>query len=133
MKHRQEMQLRHTMAGIDRDLLATYVRNKMDDDKLSLRKAADLAHCSPATLSRLLSGSGSGYVPDTATVSAIAKWLNKPLSDFEPKMRPSQKSLADVEVHLHALPDLSHDDARAIMSVVKLLYEQKRDRTPKKK
>ena len=120
------------MAGIDLDLLATYMRNKMAEEKVSLRKAADLAECSPATFSRLLDGSDSKYVPDTATVTAIARWLNKNLSDFEPKMRPSQSSLATVEIHLHALPDISADDARSIMSVVKLLYDEKRARHPGK-
>jgi hypothetical protein len=59
-------------------------------------------------------------------------WLNKNLSDFEPQMRPSQSSLATVEIHLHALPDISADDARSIMSVVKLLYDEKRARHPGK-
>src|SRR5262249_17650128 len=102
----------------------------MAREELSLRRAADGIKTSPATLSRLLSGTGD-YVPDTATIIAIAKWLKKNLSDFESSRRPSTASIADVEVHLHALPDLLPPDAQLIMSVVRTMYEQKR--TPNKK
>lgn len=112
--------------ALDRALLATHIRNKMEDEKLSLRKTADLTGCSPATLSRLLGGNDREYVPDTATLGAIAEWLQMELSDFETDKRPSQASLANVSVHLHALPDLSSDDADFIMSVVRLLYDDKR-------
>ncbi len=117
--------------GIDRDLLATYVREKMAEEKLSLRKAAQYAGCSPATFSRLL-GKSDDHVPDTATISAIATWLGKNVSDFESNKRPPTASLAQVSVHLHALPDLSSDDAKVIMNVVKLLYDQKRTRDQNK-
>lgn len=119
------------MAGVDRDLLASYLQNRMDEQQLSLRKAADQIVCSPATLSRLLNGKSGGHAPDTATLTAVAKWLNKNLSDFETEMRPSQSSLAEVELHLHALPDITEPDARAIMAAVKALYEAKRTRPPK--
>lgn len=117
------------MTGLDRDLLATYMRDKMAEEKLSLRRAAESAGLSPATFSRLLDGNEGQYVPDTATVSTVANWLEKKLSDFEPSNRPSPKTLADVEVHLNALPDLSRDDAQFIMSVVRLLYDEKRNRS----
>jgi transcriptional regulator with XRE-family HTH domain len=120
------------MTGLDRDRLATYMRNKMANEKLSLRKAADLAGCSPATLSRLLGGQDNEYMPDTATLSAIAKWLSKDLSDFERTKRPATKSLEEVAIHLHALPDLAPEDAQFIMSVVQLLYDDKRKRSPHK-
>lgn len=116
---------------VDRELLASYLRNKMDDDSLSLRKAAEQIGCSPATLSRLLNGGSGGHAPDTATLTALAKWLDKNLSDFEADMRPNQSSLAEVELHLHALPDITASDARAIMAAVKALYEAKRTRPPK--
>ena len=116
---------------VDRELLASYLRNKMDAEDLSLRRAAEQIRCSPATLSRLLNGNDGEHAPDTATLTAVAKWLDKNLSDFEADMRPSQSSLAQVELHLHALPDISEPDARAIMAAVKALYEAKRTRTPK--
>jgi transcriptional regulator with XRE-family HTH domain len=118
------------MAGVDRELLATYLRNRIEEEHLSLRKAAEQIKCSPATLSRLLSGNASQYAPDTATLTAIAKWLERNLSDFEPSHRPRQSSLAEVELHLHALPDISKADAQAIMAAVRALYEAKRERHP---
>jgi transcriptional regulator with XRE-family HTH domain len=132
MKHPTEKQIGRGMTGLDRDRLATYIRNKMANEKLSLRKAADLTGCSPATFSRLLGGQDNEYMPDTATLSAIAKWLNKDLSDFESSKRPPTKSLEEVAVHLHALPDLDHEDAQFIMSVVQLLYDDKRKPSPPK-
>lgn len=121
------------MTGLDRDLLATYMRDKMAEEKLSLRKAAESAGLSPATFSRLMDGKEGQYVPDTATVTTVANWLEKKLSDFEASNRPSPTTtLADVEVHLNALPDLSRDDAQFIMSVVRLLYDEKRNRSTNK-
>ena len=114
--------------AFDRDRLATYVRNKIGTEKLSLRRAAELVGCSPATFSRIL-GDEEGYMPDVATVNAIATWLRKDLADFESTKLEPPKSLADVAVHLHALPDLAPEDAKFIMSVVQLLYENKRNRT----
>jgi transcriptional regulator with XRE-family HTH domain len=113
------------MAGLDRDRLATYVRNKLTNEKLSLRKAAEMTNCSPATFHRILSEQDAEYMPDTATLTAIAKWLNKDLSEFSSKPRPTA-TLEEVAVHLHALPDLKPEDAKFIMSVVQLLYDDKR-------
>lgn len=117
------------MAGLDRERLATYMRNKMANEKLSLRKAADQAGCSAATFSRMLAGDDSEYTPDTNTLRAVAKWLRKDLSHFEPEKRPPTQTLEEVAVHLHALPDLAPEDAKFIMSVVQLLYDDKRKRT----
>lgn len=118
------------MAGIDRDLLASYVRNKMNEEDLSLRRAAQQIGCSPATLSRLLSGSTSDYEADTATLTAVATWLKRTLADFELARRPNESSLAEVEMHLHALPHITESDVRAMMAVIKALYEDKRKRQP---
>jgi transcriptional regulator with XRE-family HTH domain len=132
MRHTGEKQLEQDMAGLDRERLATYVRTKMANEKLSLRKAAELAKCSPATFSRILGGQDEEYTPDTATLNAIAQWLNKDLSDFETSKRPTTHTLEEVAVHLHALPDLEPEDAQFIMSVVQLLYDDKRHKKSKK-
>jgi transcriptional regulator with XRE-family HTH domain len=118
--------------GIDRDLLASFLRNKMNEERISLRKAAGLMGTSPATLSRLMNGAGSDYVADTSTLSAAANWLNRPLSDFEINKRPSESSLAEVEMHLHALPKITQDDARAMMAVITALYDEKLKRSADK-
>lgn len=121
------------MAGLDLNLLATYLRNKIGDEQLSLRKAADQTQCSAATLSRLLHGEESGYAPDTATLNAVVDWLGMTLADFEEGKRPSGSTLAEVEVHLHALPDISQQDAEAMMAVVRALYEAKRQQSEQHK
>jgi len=120
------------MAGLDRERLATYIRNKMANEKLSLRKASELAKCSPATFSRILGDQDEEYMPDTATLNAIAQWLNKDLSDFESSKQQTTTTLEEVAVHLHALPDLEPEDAQFIMSVVQLLYDDKRNKNTKK-
>ena len=132
MKHSEKLQARAPVAGIDRDLLASYLRNKMNEEELSLRKAAEQIGCSAATLSRLLSGSASDYEADTATVTAATKWLHRTLADFEPARRPNESSLAEVEMHLHALPHITEADVRAMMAVIKTLYDDKRKRQPNK-
>jgi transcriptional regulator with XRE-family HTH domain len=106
----------------------------MEEEKFSLRKAAEWVRCSPATLGRVLQGNQGEYVPDTATIEAMAAWLGMTLSDFEPGKRPakSSSSLTQVELHLHALPELSESSARAIMDVVRRLYERERERSPEK-
>jgi transcriptional regulator with XRE-family HTH domain len=129
MKHTKEKQASMTAPMlIDRDLLASYLRNKMNEERISLRKAAEFMGTSPATLSRLLSGGDSQYTADTSTLNAAAAWLKRSLSDFESTRRPSpdSSSLAQVEMHLHALPDITDADARAMMAVIQTLYEQKR-------
>jgi transcriptional regulator with XRE-family HTH domain len=98
----------------------------MDHEQMSLRRAAQVIGCSPATLSRLLTGNESQYDPDTATLEAVVHWLGRSLSDFSPTSRPTESSLADVEMHLHALPNITQEDARTLMAVVKALYEQRR-------
>jgi transcriptional regulator with XRE-family HTH domain len=113
-------------------LLASYLRNKMNEQELSLRRASEQIGCSPATLSRLMSGAASEYEADTATLTAATKWLNRTLADFELEKRPSETSLAEVEMHLHALPHVSEADVRAMMAVITTLYDEKRKRQPSK-
>ena len=117
------------MAGLSRKQLGNYITSKMRTEGLSLRRAAELANCSPATFSRILGEGDDGYMPDIATLNSIAAWLKKDISDFDSSQFEETKTLADVAVHLHALPDLKPDDAKFIMSVVQLLYEDKRQKS----
>jgi transcriptional regulator with XRE-family HTH domain len=112
------------------DLLADYVREKMAKEELSLRKATERIRCSPATLSRLLKGSDSDYEPDTATLAAIGQWLELNVSDFEQGKRPERdtSNMTEMAMHLHALPNITKEDAEEMIAVVNALYESKRKR-----
>jgi hypothetical protein len=72
-----------------------------------------------------------GYEPDTATLVALTKWLELNVADLEPEQRPSpdSSSLTDVAMHLHALPNITKEDAEEMIAVVKALYDSKRKRS----
>ncbi|MBL8152045.1 MAG: helix-turn-helix transcriptional regulator, partial [Blastocatellia bacterium] len=52
--------------------LGEYIKRKRQDEKLSLRQAADATKVSAATLSRIENGVGT---PDSATLARLASWL----------------------------------------------------------
>ncbi len=108
---------------IDLDLLARHLRSKMDDEGSSARAAAEQIGCSPATLSRLLKGSASDLQPDTSTLIRAASWVGKSLADFEVGAVPVETTLADVEVHLRALPGLGSTDREALVAMVRAAYD----------
>lgn len=108
----------------DLDLLATHLRDKIDADKLSARKAAEEIGCSPATLSRMLHGSKGSNVPDSVNVLRAVSWLGKSVADFEKgggKPRTTS-SIDEVAAHLRALPGLSSSVAEALVAMVKAAY-----------
>jgi len=111
---------RHPL-GIDRDLLASHLRHKLQEQSLSIRSAAQHIGCSPATLSRLLSGSTVAHQPDTATLAAAAAWLSRSLVDFDATTPSRNSSLAQVEQHLRTLPHFSEAKVRVVMAVVKAI------------
>lgn len=111
---------------LDLNLLATHLKARMEELELSARAAAPLLGCSPATLSRMLMGSDSPNEPDTRSLIQAASWLNKSLSDFEVGKRPEASSIADVEVHLRALPDLSAESKDALIAMVKAAHDAAR-------
>lgn len=110
-------------AVLDRDLLATHLRTKIDSEGKSIRAASDEIGCSAATLSRMLRGSRAANFPDTRNLLRAASWLGKSIADFEPGVRNTSSTLADVEVHLRALPELSDKDKEALVAMVKALYD----------
>lgn len=110
-------------AVLDRDLLATHLRTKIDSEGKSIRAASDEIGCSAATLSRMLRGSRAANFPDTRNLFRAASWLGKSIADFEPGVRNTSSTLADVEVHLRALPELSDKDKEALVAMVKALYD----------
>jgi len=111
------------MSEIDVDLLAEYLKTKIETGRYSIRRAAKEIGCSPATLSRLLEGSKSGYTPDTVNLVRAAAWLKCSLSDFQSINRPIDTSLEEVEVHLRALKGVSERTSEAMIAAVRALYD----------
>ena len=109
--------------GVDLDMLATYLKSEIEEKSISMRGAAREIGCSPATLSRLLKGTGSQNIPDAINLMRAASWLGKSLTEFEPNRQSTPSKLADVEMHLRALPGLSEADAAALMAMVRAGYE----------
>lgn len=107
---------------LDLDLLATHLRNEIAARALSVRAAAEKIGCSAATLSRLLQGAQAPNTPDSVNLLRAAAWLNKSLADFQRSPVRRTASLADVEVHLRALPGLSRADAEGLVAMVKAAY-----------
>ena len=105
------------------DLLATHLRNEMETKGLSIRAAATGIGCSPATLARLLQGSEAPNLPDSINLIRTVSWLKKSLSDFEKGKSKRTSSLADVEVHLRALPGIAKTDAEGLVAMVKAAYD----------
>jgi transcriptional regulator with XRE-family HTH domain len=118
--------------SIDLDLLAKHLEARMEEKKLSIRAAAAEIGCSHATLGRLLQGSKAGSVPDSDNLIRAASWVGKSLDDLGPGARPKSTTMADVEVHLRALPGLRGDDAEAITAMVKAAYGAAKKRPPKR-
>jgi transcriptional regulator with XRE-family HTH domain len=119
--------------AVDLDQLAVHLRNKMKAEGLSLRGAAKAIVIGAATLSRLLMGSKSENVPDLAVVEKAVKWLGRSLGDFAPATRRSHSTMADVEVHLRALPGLNTRDVEALVGLVKAGYEHAKGLGAKKR
>jgi transcriptional regulator with XRE-family HTH domain len=108
---------------MDRDLLAEYLQQQIDERDLTIREAAAKVGCSPATLTRLLKGKEADNYPDTTTLIKATSWLGRSLSDFEPGRRPQESSMAEVEVHLRALPGLTDKDRNALIAMVKAAHD----------
>jgi transcriptional regulator with XRE-family HTH domain len=117
---------------IDLDALALQLRAKMDERELSVRAAATEIGFGAATLSRLLQGSRSSITPDFANVDKAANWVGKSLSQLSASSRPDQSTIADVELHLRALPGLNPADVEALVAMVKAGYESAKELRAKK-
>lgn len=105
------------------DQLAIRLRSKMQLRELSVRAAANEMGLGAATLSRLLQGSASSTTPDLANVSKAADWAGTSLSDLSAEpAREKTSTIADVEVHLRALPGLEGPDVEALVAMVRAGY-----------
>lgn len=108
---------------LDLDLLGSHLQRRIDQEQLSLREAAKQVGCSAATLGRLLVGKKVESVPDTRTLFQVVSWLGKSITDFEIGARPSKSSIADVELHLRALPGLSEKDRESLVAIVRAAHD----------
>lgn len=108
---------------LDLDMLATHLRSRMEERGLSLRATAEEVGCSPATMRRLLLGSASPNMPETANIIRAVSWLGRSLADFLVGSPAKPSSIADVEVHLRALPNLTQADTEALVAMVRAAYD----------
>lgn len=92
--------------GIDWDLLAIHLKDRIQTRDVSNRAAVAEIGCSPATLGRLLQGATAPNTPDTDVLLRATSWLGRGVGDFLVGEKPQAGSFADVEMHLRALPRL---------------------------
>lgn len=110
-----------THADVNTELLGDLVRRRRKTDGLSLRDAADQIGVSAPTLQRV----ETGQPPNSASLIRITEWLQLPVEEVLRKGKKSANQLATVaqiEVHLRADPNLSPDAAEAIADAVQKLY-----------
>lgn len=120
-----------TETAVDLDLLAQHLRARMEEDGLAIRAAAQQVGCSPATLARLLQGTEAPNVPDFVTLSRAASWVGKSLDELTRQSRrtKSTSTVADVELHLRAIPGLGKADADAIVALVKAAVSARKNKS----
>lgn len=115
-------------AFINKSELGDYLKRKREVDHLSLRDVAKQTDVSAATLSRIENGTG---VPDTPTLTRIARWLNVPLERIvngtsqsgEPVVYYPNESIPDIlEAHLRADPNLTTESAKALAELFRVAY-----------
>ena len=115
-------------AFINTSELGDYLKRKREVDHLSLRDVAKQTDVSAATLSRIENGTG---VPDTPTLTRIARWLNVPLERIvngtsqsgEPVVYYPNESIPDIlEAHLRADPNLTTESAKALAELFRVAY-----------
>jgi hypothetical protein len=118
--------------SVDMDLLAIHLKNKMDSEQLSVRSAAGKIGFGAATLSRLLQGTNSDSVPDLKNVNKAAAWVGMTVADVSTRSSEKPSTIADVEVHLRALPGLHSSDVEVLVAMVKAGYKHAAELRAKK-
>lgn len=118
--------------SVDLDMLAIHLKNKMEAEDLSIRAAALEMRLGAATLSRLLQGTKSENTPDLSNVNKAAAWVGMTVGDVSPRSHKKPSTIADVEVHLRALPGLARPDIEALVAMVKAGYEHAKAHRAKK-
>lgn len=118
--------------SVDLDLLAMHLQNKMTSENLSVRAAAAQIGFGAATLSRLLQGTKNKNTPDLKNVVKGAAWVGMTVRDVVPATHRRASTLADVEVHLRALPGLGSHDVETLVAMVKAGYQRAKELRTKK-
>ena len=118
--------------SIDLDMLAIHLKNRIASKKLSVRSAAKEIGFGAATLSRLLQGGKSANVPDLRNVNKAVAWVGMTVADVSARAPHKVSSIADVEVHLRALPGLAPPDVEALVAMVKAGYQRAKELRAKK-
>lgn len=113
-------------SAIDPELLAARIRAKRRSSNLSLRAAAKHLDISPATLSRVESGT---HLPDRENLLKLARWAQVPLeTGSRARTRdvhePNASTLEAVELHLRADKRLAEDDAEMLVEILRTAYER---------
>lgn len=117
-------------ASVNVTELGKHVKRKRETERLSLRAVAKQTQVSASTLSRIENGTG---VPDTPTLTRLARWLNIPFERIVgtgnsydgPIVYYPQESLPDiVAAHLRADPNLTPEIARALEEVFRVAYKE---------
>jgi transcriptional regulator with XRE-family HTH domain len=116
---------------VDLDLLAEQIDREINSRGLSVRTAASQIGCSPTTLSRLLMGSKTPNLPDSRTLLQTVSWLRKSISDFTKDRVPTSSTIADVVLHLRALPELDETDKDALVAIIRAAHDAYRLRSKK--
>jgi transcriptional regulator with XRE-family HTH domain len=110
-----------THTDVDTELLGDLIRRRRKADGLSLRDAADQMGVSAPTLQRV----EAGQPPNSANLIRITQWLQLPVDKVLRKgTNPASQlaTVAQIEVHLRADPNLSAEAAEAIADAVQKLY-----------
>ena len=110
--------------SVDLDKLATHLKSKMEAEGLSVRAAAKEIGFGASTLSRLLQGNSNENVPDLANINRAVQWVGKSLTGKSLTSKQEPSTIADVEVHLRALPGLAQPDVEALVAMVKASYQR---------
>jgi transcriptional regulator with XRE-family HTH domain len=107
--------------------ISALIKAKRRENGIGLRDAAEESGVSASTLSRL-ERSAATSLPDSGTLTKIAKWLGLSLASLlsdKEKMSSAEPELTTpevVEVHLRADRELSPETAKALADMFKSLY-----------
>jgi len=111
---------------LDVEALYAALDQRRKSKGLSWRRAADEAHVSASTLTRL----GQGKRPDVDSFAALVHWLAVPPDRFLRSETRSRQSRSDVmtviSTHLRAQKDLSPAGVKALEEIIRTAYQQLR-------